>query len=444
MKNNKRVVYFLLFFSVALISFLLIKDIYNPYYSYIGDEFAFFDFAIRIIKKGFANYSFLSQTGVFGYHPVLDSLYQAALMKIFGINLLGWKIGNVIVVVASVLLVYKIAQELFCSQLIGLASAVFFGFSHYILAFAHIGHNNLHALIPFLTAILFFILYLKKDSFIYLFFSGLFSGLCFYTFFSARLILLQLLPFIFLMSKKKVKAILIYLVGFSLLFLPFYFFNQNQIFQMMNRYYFGDPDFKGLNIIGVAEFFLGLFFGKFINIHHYFVGPILNIVSAVFFFTGFFFLFLERKKRKYMPFLLFWFFIIQIVITIGFVNFEVPTTRLHIIMPAIAIVAGYGIVRCIKKEIFIFLFLAIYAAYELFFFYKISPTKYSNNKLSLLMVFAKKNNKKNVCTQDFNLDYVSYLADLYSIKNINSSFSCDVFIRPEFDQNKELLILEKD
>ena len=99
-------------------------------------------------------------------------------MKIFGINALGWKIANIFVLALSTILVFLVGREMYDRRL-GVIASMFFLFSHMILGFAHIGYNNLNALIPFLLSILFFVRSIRTNSPIDSLLSGLFAGFCF-------------------------------------------------------------------------------------------------------------------------------------------------------------------------------------------------------------------------------------------------------------------------
>lgn len=405
---------------ILIIFILLIHDIYNPFFSYIGDEYAFFDLAKDIATKGLSHFSLLSANGVYGHSPILDSVYQAFFMKIFGVNIFSWKLANIIIVIISIILVYKIGVLLFSNQLVGLSSAIFFGFSHYLLSFAHIPYNNLHALIPFLISVLFFVYFHKTNSFLSIFFAGIFSGLSFYTFLTARLVLLLISPFL-IINKNKVRNFILYISGFLITFIPFYLFNKSEVFYQMSRRYLADPNFKGLNFIGVRNFFLGLFFEKYISQNHYFTGPFITIILAIFLLIGTFYLFKNFQKHKFISgFLFYWFFVFQFIINIGNVNLEVPNTRLHVILPALCLIAGYGLVRIIKNRYLFYLILALYMIYQLIFFYIIIPKRYSLNNISLLLSFSKNYSNKNICpiTDDhsnFSFDQINFMTNLYQM-----------------------------
>ena len=89
--------------------FLIIFDINSWYYSAIGDEYAFFDFAKSIVlgesklsffrQSGFI--SILDQKGVYDLAPVATSVYQAFIMKLFGVDHRGWIISSILIVISA-------------------------------------------------------------------------------------------------------------------------------------------------------------------------------------------------------------------------------------------------------------------------------------------------------------------------------------------------------
>lgn len=83
----KKEIVFLLTISFAFI-LLNVHGLTNWYYSFIGDEYSFFELA-KGIAQGTQKINLLSQKGVYDYHPVLDSFYQAQIMKILGANNFG-------------------------------------------------------------------------------------------------------------------------------------------------------------------------------------------------------------------------------------------------------------------------------------------------------------------------------------------------------------------
>ena len=80
-------------------------------YSFIGDEGAFFNRA-KLILDG-AEYSLFDLVGVYGMHPILDSAYLACFLKVFGANIISWRIAEIAVLVSCSSLAYALVFVLF-------------------------------------------------------------------------------------------------------------------------------------------------------------------------------------------------------------------------------------------------------------------------------------------------------------------------------------------
>lgn len=442
MQNQKFIHEGLLALIITVISLLLYRDIYNPLYSFVGDEYAFFEKAKEIATSDLLHLNMLSQQGVYGYHPVLDSVFQGIIMKIFGTNLLGWKASNIIVVDISIILLFIISMLLFNNKLIALVSATFFGFSHYLLAFAHIGYNNLNALPPFLLSVVFLVRYLKysknSDSFL----CGLFSGLCFYTFYSARLILFLTLP---LILSSKLKGIFLYSLGFSILFIPFLLANGIDTIFTQTLSYPYSLDFSKL-----TYFLLGLFNERYVTPHHFVTGPLLNLILSIFLLVGLIAVLISlRAKMKFL--LLMWFLLISVFIVMSFYKLEVPITRLHIVLPSISLIGAYGMVRSVRKVYIVSLLVFLYIISELVTFYINTPRVTALSGDSLLLNLGNDFKNKTVCILDNSPNPpILLLSNLYGVHNISVynisspvDENCDIITNlPHVDASKALVGLE--
>lgn len=405
-------------FIIFVVSLLLFKDIYNPYYSLIGDEYPFFDKAKDIAQESLTGINIASQNGVYGYHPILDSVFQGIVMKIFGVSLIGWKLSNIIVVDFSIILIFILGMLLFNSELVGFVAGAFFGFSHYIFAFAHIGYNNLNALIPFLLSVIFLVRYIKYANNIDVLLSGIFSGLSFYTFFSARFIMLLAIPVV--LSSKKLKGVFWYILGFSVLFIPFLITNGVSIYSQMAGQTFNFPyENNGTGFDKLSYFLLGLVLEKYIAPHHFMIGPLINPILFISLLLGILVV-LRTLRLNIKLLLLAQFLFIATLIVVSFYKLEVPITRLHIIMPSICLIAAYGIVKLIKKKVLVLIILVIYVSVELTTFYiGVSKVQFLNHN-SLILQLANENKNKMICVLDDNPNtFILRLRDLYKLHNLS-------------------------
>jgi hypothetical protein len=97
-KINKSLLLFLLlcFIQFTTVVFYA-KQIFNIQFSFIGDEYAFYNFAHDIALNS-AHPNPLALNGVYGEFPVLGSYYQGIFMKFFGSNIFGWKLSSIFII----------------------------------------------------------------------------------------------------------------------------------------------------------------------------------------------------------------------------------------------------------------------------------------------------------------------------------------------------------
>ncbi|MGE3913434.1 MAG: glycosyltransferase family 39 protein, partial [Chloroflexota bacterium] len=173
--------------AVALVMGIFIalnaRDLNDWYYSAIGDEYAFLSAASGVLADGIRKP--FSQDGVYGAHPVLGTLFQAAVMRVAGNNHFGWLMSSVVSAALAIPAMYLVGRAM-AGKAVGLIAAALFGFNHYLFAFAHLGYNNVMAPAPTVWAIALFMLSWKRPNIGLLFASGIAAGLGFYTFYSAR------------------------------------------------------------------------------------------------------------------------------------------------------------------------------------------------------------------------------------------------------------------
>lgn len=155
-RKNRNVLFFLAGLT-ALFLLINLPTLNSWFYSMIGDEYFFFDYAKNF---KFSEVKIFSQKGVFGYHPVLSSCYQFLIMRVFGMNNFGWRLSSLLVVVFSIPGFYFLVKNLF-EKRTATFSTVIFIFSFYFYAYAHMGYNNIHVILPLIYA-LFLLTQVKK------------------------------------------------------------------------------------------------------------------------------------------------------------------------------------------------------------------------------------------------------------------------------------------
>lgn len=126
-------------------------DLSAWWFAVIGDEYAFYAYAVRILSG--ANGASLGAelynvSGVYATHPGFSSLIQAAFMAVFGQGLFGWRFSNVYLVGLSHWPFYSFARAIGGRRFAVIAGALLAA-SHYLMSFSKIGYNNLQALFAF-------------------------------------------------------------------------------------------------------------------------------------------------------------------------------------------------------------------------------------------------------------------------------------------------------
>lgn len=173
--------------SLALI--LLYMFNYRSWqYSFIGDEYPFL-YVARMVSSGTLNYSLFSDRGVYGFNPQMSSLYQAVFVKIFGNGLFGWKLSSAVVVPASIIPFY-IWNKLLFGKKPAVIAVVALGFCHTMIAFSHIGYNNIHAVFPVIAGLCLLEIAIRKNSAKWSFFAAAVIGIGCYSYYFSRLMLL--------------------------------------------------------------------------------------------------------------------------------------------------------------------------------------------------------------------------------------------------------------
>jgi len=230
-----RAVLFELLLVAALMTIFLamnVRDLVSWQYSAIGDEYAFFSEAKGILKNGISRP--FDQAGVYGEQPVLNSVYQAEVMRLFGADQRGWKLSSLLSVVLSIPGFYLLGRGLGGKKLAA-TSTVLLASSHYLFAYAHIGYNNVNAILPTVWALAFFIYGLKKGSPLLLYISGAIAGLGFYTYYSARVILPIMILFVLAQPRCRRQMLNFWpvILGFVLAASPIFAASKTQVISHM-------------------------------------------------------------------------------------------------------------------------------------------------------------------------------------------------------------------
>lgn len=173
----------LLLFAADLL--LIGHDVGHWRWTGTPDEANFFPFA-RDIALGHSEHFVLSETGMYDVHPLLSSHYQAWFMRLFGINVVGWKLSSAFAVAISLPFVYVLGRELW-SRRFGLVAAILFGATPLAVGFGHFGYNNAQIFF-FITASLAMLAWaMRRRSLLAYWLAGTITGLSVFTFYPARM-----------------------------------------------------------------------------------------------------------------------------------------------------------------------------------------------------------------------------------------------------------------
>ena len=329
---------------VGIFLALNIRDLDDWYYSAIGDEYAFYLSARAILDDGLSRP--FSQSGVYGFHPVLNSAYQAASMAVFGQDNLGWRLASVLSVAVTIPGIYVIGRLLGDRRVAAIA-ALLFVFSHYMFAYAHTGYNIAHALAPTVWAMAFLFLGLRRQSALLLMVAGLVAGLGLYTHYSARVALVVMAVFAVAHPQLRVRLLGLWpvAVGFVLAAAPIFAVSRGEVVSRMLEQV---PGGYSSDVTGpVGERLLAnlsktlLAFNYNPDMFHYVSGPLLDPVTAVLAVLGVG-LALGRVRRPHYRFLLVWAIAAMAVTGLLSPYSQVAISRLVFVVPPLALLAGFA------------------------------------------------------------------------------------------------------
>ena len=154
-------------------------------YAALGDEYLFYEHAKSVIESG-TTIPF-SQNGVYDHHPVLNTLYKAVWMRLFGDDHFGWKMTGVVSMALSISGVYVLAGLLW-DRGTAVVAAGLFAASHYLLGLLNGGYNHVDALPVTVWTLVAFGYALRRGSPWLLFLAGVGVGMGFYFHYSARIV----------------------------------------------------------------------------------------------------------------------------------------------------------------------------------------------------------------------------------------------------------------
>ena len=326
---------------MALFIAINLYDLQNWYYSAIGDEFLFFEHAKHITEEGVTRP--FSQEGVYNKHPVMSSVFQAAVMKVFGSNYFGWTLSETLNATATLPGIYLLGYA-FGGRKAASVSAALFASSHFIFAFSHVGYNNLSSLPVAVWSLALFVLGWRKGNPLLLYAAGIVAGLGFYTHYSGRAMLPIMLMFTLTAgSPRRLLELWPLFFGFVLTVAPTFVVEQEQVFTRMFSQIVGGysevvTGSTGDRILNNIEINLPAF-NYNSTVHSYVYGPLLDPVSAALAAMGIGFA-LGHIRIPSLRLLLIWFGVAAFMTGVLSPYPHVAITRLAFAVPPLALLAG--------------------------------------------------------------------------------------------------------
>ena len=320
------------------------RDISHWHYSYIGDEFEFWNFARNINLNGLTRP--FSQDGVYGFNPALSLAGKAAVMRVFGNNDFGATLSSVLTAAAAIPGVYLMGYLAGRGRTAAIVAASLFASSHYLFALSHISYNNLDALLPMTYAAGFFLLGVRRNSPFWLYAAGAAAGMGFYSHLAGRatmpilIVALALSPALLARSRPL-------FAGFAVAAFPAFIVNGAQAFgwlfpQLAGGY---SDAISGPFFERVQENIRNLFAFHY-NTHrsHYVTGALMDALSggAAALGAGYA---LGTIRRDSSRLLLVWLAALLVFAALLSPHPHVPNTRMYLLMPPLAIVGGVVVGR---------------------------------------------------------------------------------------------------
>lgn len=211
---------YLLFFLLSLGLFLSLYKLGDLPYSVHGDEGETALAALDILK---------GKTGIFGvgWYDVPLSAFapHAVTMAVFGENTFGNRLGSVIFAIATIPLFYLLVEMLFTRR-VALIATILLATSHMWIALSRLGLPYVQTTFFVVSTVYLLIGGMKTGQKKFFVLGGIFLGLCFYSYYPARIIPFLLLPYVFvyfLKAKNRKKALVhmaIFLASAVITFIP--------------------------------------------------------------------------------------------------------------------------------------------------------------------------------------------------------------------------------
>lgn len=217
---------------MALAALLTFPTLADPYFSAIGDEYAFWEFAREL--AGGAPRDPFSQAGVYGNHPVLSSYLMAGTMRVLGPDQVGWRAASALSLVVAAGALTMLGM-LALNRAAGVVAGIGLASAHPLLAYAHTGYNNIQAVPLTILALVFGLAGRRLGSLALVFLGGVVAGWGWYTFYTSRVAIVVVVALLLLQPGRGRRwlQIVVVLSGFVLAVLPLVAASREDVFLKM-------------------------------------------------------------------------------------------------------------------------------------------------------------------------------------------------------------------
>jgi 4-amino-4-deoxy-L-arabinose transferase-like glycosyltransferase len=353
----------------------------------MGDEGSFFETARSIALGTYRPSPF--DLGVYSY-PVLSSIWQGGVLKLFGITLWGWRFSSVLPAVFTVIPLYLLARDLF-GRGVGIISALVLLVTPYFLAFSRLGYNNSQSI--FIVTLCIWLVYTgsKKGSAFFSFLGGVVAGLGFLTYTAGRLgFVVAILYFFVLIVARITKAnseqhffamFVSFVVGLVVFASPHMIHNQKSApeesrFKMLeglffqvdygkeffeedalfeyaspieldeHEFFYNPQIYKALLVRGLARTLLAFHLENLVS-EHFIAGNFAGPLATVFYTLGGFLVLGRLRDRRFLLIAI-WFF--SGLFFLSVIN-TYPPRHQHLVpvIPAVAIMIGLGVMAFTRQ-----------------------------------------------------------------------------------------------
>ncbi len=337
-----------LFTVVAVLAFTAFNqhDARDWHFLYWGDEWPFYELA-RAIAHGAPADPF-SQAGVYGYHPVADSIYQGVVMRLTDMHALGWRLSSTLAAALPIFPLYALARRL-AGAPYARTAVVIYAACPVLWAFARIGYNNNDPLLFMAGAAMLCYAGMQRNSALLLFLAGACAAGAWYSLFTGRP-MIGVVGLVALLDwragrQTAARRLAFLSAGFTVAALPLLVDNGAQTIRQMflqtslSHGSVGAP-VGGLLLQNAVRGVYAFLYANETN--HYVYGELFDVVSGGALCIGVT-LALRRMRRNGTRLVVIWLAMGLLVTTPLNYAPEIPVTRLMIAVAPAALLAAWGV-----------------------------------------------------------------------------------------------------